>query len=404
MRPMAVTPSKTTYDVVIIGGAMYGAAIAWFLISNSDFNGSILVVEKDPTYEFAATSRTNSCMRQQFSHGINVRISQFAAEYVKNFRDYMGGDPRIPDLAFQSFGYLYLANNEAFADVLRENQKTQAACGAGTVLMDAAEISREYPFYNLEDIVVGSHNKIDEGYFDGATMVDWWRRSARERGVEYISNEVTGLTKNDYGDAVEVVTLKSGNAISCGVVVNAAGCWSVKVARMLGIDIPIESRKRYTYIFDAQKPLDRDLPLTIDPSGVHVRSDSAYYLAGCAPPNDPPVEQEDFTADHSLWEDLVWPTLAHRIPQFDAVKVINSWVGHYDFNTVDQNAILGAHTSVQNFYFATGFSGHGFQQAPALGRGMAELLTYGEYRSLDLSPFTYDRFARGAPIVEKAVI
>ncbi len=398
------TPKKTGYDVVIVGGAMYGSSVAWFLADNPDFDGSILVVERDPTYEFTSTAHTNSCIRQQFSREINVRVSQFGAEFVKNFRAFMGDDPRVPDVALQSFGYMYLANNEAFANILRECQEVQVACGAGTKIMSAEEIKRDYPFYNVDDIVAGSHNLVDEGYFDGNTLFDWWKRSAREKGVEYLTNEVVAMTKNAAGTKVESVILKSGETISCGIVVNASGPRAVRTSRMAGIEIPVEPRKRYTFIFDAANPLDRDLPLTIDPSGVHMRIDGAYYLAGCPPDDDPAVDYDDFVQDHSIWEEKAWPVIANRIPQFESIKLINSWAGHYAFNTFDQNAILGPHTEVENFIFVNGFSGHGFQQSPAMGRGTSEFITYGEYRSLDLSPFNFARIVENRPFVEKAVI
>jgi glycine/D-amino acid oxidase-like deaminating enzyme len=397
-------PERLGYDVVIIGGAMYGSSVAWFLARNPDFDGSILVVERDPTYEFTSTSHTNSCIRQQFSNEINVRISQFGAEFIKNFRSFMSDDPRVPEVVLQSFGYLYLADTEAFAATLRDSQAVQAACGAGTKIMSADEIKRDYPFYNVDDIVAGSHNLVDEGYFDGNTLFDWWKRSARERGAEYVTNEVVAMARNTAGDRVESVTLKSGDVVSCGTVVNASGPRAVLTARMAGIEIPVEPRKRYTFIFDAETPLDRDLPLTIDPSGVHMRTDGAYYLAGCPPDDDPAVDYDDFVQDHSIWEEKAWPVIATRIPQFEAIKLVNSWAGHYAFNTFDQNAILGPHTEVGNFIFVNGFSGHGFQQSPAMGRGTSELITYGEYRTLDLTPFDYARIVEYRPFIEKAVI
>ncbi|MEM9787806.1 MAG: FAD-binding oxidoreductase, partial [Pseudomonadota bacterium] len=356
------------------------------------------------TYEFASTSHTNSCMRQQFSAAINVRVSQFAADFVKNFRAYMGGDPRVPHPRLQSYGYMYLADSEGFAAALKESQKLQAACGAGTRHMTQDEIARDYPFYNLDDIVAGNHNLVDEGYFDGATLFDWWKRSAKERGVEYLTNEVIAMNRNAAGSRVESVILKSGEVVTCGTVVNASGPRAVLTSRMAGIEIPVEPRKRYTYIFEAEEPLDRDLPLTIDPSGVHMRTDGTYYLAGCPPDDDPAVDYDDFVADHGLWETKVWPVLAHRIPQFEAIKLRNSWVGHYAYNTFDQNAILGPHMQVENFIFVNGFSGHGFQQSPAMGRGTAEWITYGQYRTLDLTPFHFDRIAQGQKFLEKAVI
>ena len=401
---MSEAPKQTSYDVVIVGGAMLGSSVAWFTANNPDFDGSILVVERDPTYEFCSTAHTNSCIRQQFSNEVNIRISQFGVEFVKNFRSFMGDDPRVPDVVLQSFGYMYMADSESFAKTLYENQKVQQACGAGTRHMTADQIAKEYPFYNLEDIVAANHNPVDEGYFDGNTLFDWWKRSAREKGVEYVANEVIAMTKSGSGGQVESVTLKSGEVIDCGQVVNASGPRASLTAAMAGIEVPVEPRKRYTFIFDAAQPLEQDLPLTIDPSGVHMRTDGAYYLAGCPPEFDPAVDHDDFEQDHSIWEEKVWPIIANRVPQFEAIKLVNSWAGHYAFNTLDQNAILGPHTEVENFMFVNGFSGHGFQQSPAMGRGMSELLIYGEFRSLDLSPFGYERIEKNEPFVERAVI
>lgn len=387
---------------------MYGSAVAWFLSDSDGFDGSVLVVERDPTYEFSSTAHTNSCMRQQFSREINVRISQFAADFVKNFRDYLGRDEWVPDLPFHSYGYLYLADNDAFAETLRESQRVQQACGAGTQHLSRDDIARAYPFFKLDDIVGANHNLIDEGYFDGGSLFDGWRRSARERGVEFIANEVVGMRLDPAGTSVTSVQLASGEHVGCGTVVNASGPRAVLTSRMAGIEIPVEPRKRYTYIFEAEQPLDRALPLTIDPSGVHVRSDGLSgkqtYLAGCPPDVDPAVDYDDFVEDPALWEEKVWPAMANRIPQFEAIRLLNSWAGHYAFNTFDQNAIVGPHDRVGNFLFVNGFSGHGLQQSPAMGRAIAELIAYNEFRTLDLSPFGYERIARGEPFVEKAVI
>lgn len=399
------TPAKTSYDVVIIGGAIMGSSTAWFLSDNPDFDGSVLVIERDPSYENCSTAHTNSCMRQQFSNELNVRISQFAADFVKNLRGYMGDDDRVPEMDIQNYGYMYLADTEDFAATLRENQKIQLASGAETELLGADEIAARYPFYNVDDIVLGSINRKDEGYWDGGTVFDWFRRSARERGVEYVANEVTAITKNAAGTRVQSVTLGSGEVISCGQLVNASGPRGARTAAMAGIEIPVEPRKRFTWIFSAAEPLDQDLPLTIDPSGVHFRQDGPKtYLAGCPADPDPAVAFDDFVMDHTRWESHVWPIIATRIPQFEAIKVVTEWAGHYAFNSFDHNAIMGPHIEVENFIFLNGFSGHGLQQSPAMGRGTAEWLTYGSYRSLDMTPFNYERIARGEKFVEKAVI
>lgn len=346
-------------------------------------------------------------MRQQFSSELNVRISQFAADFVKDIRSYMGGDEPVPELRIHNFGYLYLADSEAFADTLRDSQKVQLAAGAGTEVLGPDAILKRYPFYNVKDIVAGSINTVDEGYWDGLAVFDWWKRQARERGVEYVENEVLAITKNASGTRVESVTLKSGEMIGCGQVVNASGPRAALTARMAGIDIPVEPRKRFTWIFKAANPLDRDLPLTIDPSGIHVRENGGgTYEAGGYDHDVPdgPCAPDDFEMDYGLWERSVWPILAHRIPQFETVKVQAEWAGHYAYNVFDHNAIMGPHTEVENFIFLNGFSGHGLQQSPAMGRGTAEWLTYGTYRSLDLASFNYERIPLNRPIIEKAVI
>ncbi len=396
------SPLRTSYDVVIVGGAIYGSAVAWWLTQMPGFDGRVLVVERDPGYRFASTSHTNSCIRQQFSTAANIKVSQFGAQFIRNFRAFMGGDPQVPHLTLQSFGYLYLADTPAFAQSLKRAQAVQQSLGAGTRHMSRDEIAAAYPFYQLDDIIAGNHNPVDEGYFDGGTMFDWFKRQARAGGVEYLHGEVTAMTR--MGRSIQSVALADGSEIACGWVVNASGPRAAATARMAKLDIPVAPRKRYTFVFDAAQPLDRDLPLTIDPSGVHLRSDGRYYMAGCAPDDDHDVAYDDFAFDHSLWESKVWPVIATRIPQFESIKVINEWVGHYAYNTLDQNALLGPAQECPNFIFVNGFSGHGLQQSPAMGRGIAELIAYGAYRSLDLSAFDVNRAAQNAPFLETAVI
>lgn len=398
-------PRETGYDVVIIGGAMMGAAAAWFLSEDPSFDGSILVVERDSSYENSSTAHSNSCMRQQFGTGLNVQISQFAAEFVKNLRANLGGDARIPNIEIQNFGYLYLAADEQAADNLRRAQAIQSAAGAGTRLLSQEDLAQTFPFFALDDILLGSHNTQDEGYWDSGAVFDWWRRCARQNGVEFVQNEVTGIERAPSGGNVIAVHLSSGEVISCGWVVNASGPRAARTAGMAGLEVPIEPRKRFTWVFEAERPLSQQLPLTIDPSGVHVRQDGPMtYMAGAAPDPDPAVDPGDFTMDSEVWLDRVWPTIATRIPQFDSLRIVAEWAGHYAYNVVDQNAVIGPHPELENFIFMNGFSGHGLQQSPAMGRGIAEWISHGAYRSLDLSPFHFDRLVSGAHFREDAVI
>ena len=359
--------TSRTYDVVIVGGAVMGSSAAWWLSRDPDFGGSVLVVERDPTYTFSGTSRTNSCMRQQFSNEVNIRIGRFMADFVNDFPSWFD-DPDVPELFTDFFGYLYLADSEGFARTLQANQAVQSTYGAGTRLLDPGEIAEEWPFFDLDGIVCGSHNLVDEGYFDGGTMFDVLRRQARRNGVEHCHDEVVSIQTS--AGRVSSVTLGSGETIGCGTVVNAAGTRAADVARLVGLALPVEARKRFTFIFDAAEPLDRPLPLTIDPSGVHMRSEGDAYLAGCPPIPDPAVAVDDFAADGDVWEGRIWPTIAARVPAFERIKVTNRWVGHYAYNTLDQNGIVGPAATVPNFLFMNGFSGHGLQQSPAIGRGI----------------------------------
>ena len=404
MKNFTNIPSHDKYDVVIIGGAIMGSSTAWFLSQNPDFNGTILVVEKDQKYEFCSTAHTTSCIRQQFSTKLNVEISQFAADFINNFQEYMN-DARVPKLAIRSFGYMYLADDEDFAKNLRSNQKIQAASGAATELLTPEEIKSRYPFYKVEDIKLGSINLVNEGYWDSITVFEWMKNKAQENGVEYVENKVTGLTRNKSGDRICSIKLASGETIIGDKFVNATGPRAAATSKMAGIKIPIEPRKRYSWIFKAKNPLDRDLPLTIDPSGFHVRENGGgTYQAGGHGTYDPAVEFNDFTMDDELWENTVWPILFNRIPQFESLKLISQWAGHYAMNTVDQNAIVGPHNIIKNFFFLNGFSGHGTQQAPAMGRAIAELLTYGTFKTIDMSAFKYERLLTGDKVIEEAII
>ena len=398
---MSAAPAHGSYDVVIVGGAIMGSSAAWFLSANPDFGGRVLVVERDPSYRTAASALSASCIRHQFSNAVNVRMSMFGTEFIRSFRERLGGDPEIPEIVLNEFGYLFLAT-EAGAPALRANQAMQAGCGAATILLTPDQIKARFPFYHLDGIALGSFNPVGEGWFDGFTMMQWWRRKARENGVEYVAGEVVAMTRN--ANRVESVTLAGGATVACGTVVNASGPYGGRTARMAGLELPVEPRKRCLFVFDCRTKLGQPLPLTVDPSGVHFRSEGALYLAGAVPRDDSPPEHDDFEVDYAEFEDQVWPVLANRVPAFEAIGLVRAWAGHYDYNALDQNGVVGPHPEVGNFLFANGFSGHGLQQAAAVGRAIGELVAYGGYRTLDLSELAYDRVLTGVPLREQAII
>lgn len=396
-------PPHDSYDIVIIGGGIMGTSAAWSLAADPGFDGRILVIERDPSYARAATMLAASCIRQQFSEPLNIRMSQYAAQVIADLPGHLDGHPSIPQLAIRNFGYLTLATNARQAAALRAAHAVQRACGAGTALLTPDEIAVRYPFYALDDVHLGALNTRDEGYWDAALMFEATRRAAIRAGVHATAGEVTGLRRG--GGRVSAVHLASGAEIACGTVINAAGTRAAQIAAMAGIALPIEPRKRYSWVFRAAQPLPCALPLTVDPTGVYVREQGGgLYQCGSAGLSDPAVDPDDFAMDHTLWENHVWPILAARIPAFEAIRVQSDWVGHYDMNVLDHNALIGPHPDVPNLHMMAGFSGHGLQQAPAMGRAIAERIVHGRYVTLDLSPFETARVVEGRAVRETAVI
>ncbi|MBI1495064.1 NAD(P)/FAD-dependent oxidoreductase [Halocynthiibacter styelae] len=399
---------RDSYDVVIIGGAVIGSAVAYFLTANADFDGSVLIIERDPTFAQASTSLSSSSIRNQFSNPINVQIGQFGTQFIRDFADVMEVDGEKPDLGFHEGGYLFLASGDEQAQILRENHEVQKSLGADVVLWGPDQIKAAFPHLSVDDLQLASYGQSGEGWFSNTGLMNGFRKKARAQGADYLVDEVVEIARVE--DRVTGVVLASGQVISCGALVNASGPRAAKTAAMAGLNVPVEPRKRSLFVFDCAKTPEGTatvnnghLPLMIDPSGSFCRPEGKFFLAGTVPEADPAVDWDDFEVRHEEFERL-WMDLAERSEAFEAIKLVNFWAGHYAFNTLDHNVIAGPHDEVANFIFANGFSGHGLQQSPAVGRGVAEWITYGAFRSLDLTPIGYDRVVRNEPFLEKAVI
>ena len=398
---------RAAYDVVVIGGAAVGSSVAFHLTADPGFDGTVLVVERDPTYAGAATALSAASIRQQFSQAVNVRMSRYGLEVIRDFPHLMQVEDELgPDLGFRPGGYLFLAATEAGADVLRGNHAVQRACGAGTVLWTPDELADAFPHLRTDDLTLASYGGNGEGWFDNMGLVQGFRRKAMAQGAAYVRDEVVGIDA-----ASGTVTLASGARTGAGAVVNAAGTRGARVAGLAGLDIPVEPRKRTLFVFDCERSPEGTarvnggrLPLTIDPSGVFIRPEGRHFLAGTPPADDPEVDPDDFEPHWQEFEEIVWPVLAARSPAFEAIREVRRWAGHYDFNTLDQNAIVGRDPGLPWFVHASGFSGHGLQQSPAVGRAIAELIVHGAYRTLDLSALGVERVRTGRPLVEKAVV
>lgn len=386
------------YDIVIIGGAIVGSSIAYYL-REEGFSGTIALVERDPQFAHAATTLSCASIRQQFSIPENIRLSQFTLKLFRRLTEVFGADA---DIGFREGGYLILAGENGLP-ILRANHEAQMAEGADIVLEDAAQLTRRFPWLSGEGITAGAYGRSGEGWFDAHAMLMLFRKALRGKKIDFITADVTGIERQ--GDRVTGVSLDNGERLEAGIVINAAGPNAGKVAGMAGLSLPVEPRKRNVFVFEAREKY-ADMPLLVDPSGIYVRPEGSVYITGGAEPEegDGPADPKDFEPDWPLFEEVIWPVLATRIPAFEAIKPTRAWAGHYDYNTLDQNAVIGPHPQVTNFLFANGFSGHGLQQAPAVGKALAELIVHGGYRTVDCLAFGYERVAEGRAFRELNVI
>ena len=381
--------------VVVIGGGVIGGAIATFLRLGG---ASVTVVERDPTYAAASSSLSASSIRQQFSQPVNIALSQYGIAFLRDAAAHLSVDGDAPALGLREPGYLYLAGPSGL-DVLRANHAVQRAAGVQVVLLDPAALRGRFPWLCTDGVAAGSLGLDGEGWFDGPALAAAFRRKARALGAAWMQGEAVGLERD--GAQVAAVRLADGSRLACGAVVNAAGPHARAVAAMAGVALPVEARKRCVFVFTCPDALP-GCPLVIDPSGVWWRPEGDRFIAGWSPPDD--AEDTGLDVDHALFDGVIWPALAARVPAFERVRQAGAWAGHYEFNTFDHNALLGPHPGVPNLYFANGFSGHGMQQAPGVGRGVAELILHGAYRTLDLSALSVTRVGAGRPLLERNVI
>jgi glycine/D-amino acid oxidase-like deaminating enzyme len=385
------------FDVAIIGGGVIGSAIAYFLRRNS--SAHVIVLERDPSYRRASSALSASSIRQQFSTAENIRMSRFGIEFLRNVDAHLSVDEPVL-LGLVERGYLYLAPLGC-GRALESLRRAQSKEGVDVVGMDAGELGHRFSWLCCSDIERATLGLSGEGWFDGYALMQGFRRKARALGAEFAAEEAVRVTLQRR--RVTSVTTAGGRKVRCAAMVNAAGPWAHQVAAMAGVALPVEARRRSVFVFDARQAL-AGCPLVIDTTGVWFRPEGAHFLAGAAPSQTEDKPGLPLEPDHRQFEDLIWPALAHRVPAFAAIKAINAWAGYYEYNTFDQNAILGGHPEISNLYFANGFSGHGIQHAPAVGRAMAELIIAGRYLSLDLSVFGFERLLRNTPVREQNII
>jgi glycine/D-amino acid oxidase-like deaminating enzyme len=381
--------------VVIIGGGAIGSSIAWWLTREPDVE--VTVVERDPAYARASSALSASSIRQQFSTAVNIEIGRFGIGFLREIGRHLTVDGEAPDIGLIERGYLFLAS-EAGLDILRDNHRLQREHGADVALLGPAELRTRWPWLSTEGLAAGSLGLSGEGWFDGYGLLRAFRRAAIANGCRYIPAEAIAAERAD--GRILAVRLGDGTRIEGDAFVNAAGPWAGEVAALVGIELPVVPRARSVFVLDCPEPLPA-CPLLIDATGVWLRPEGRYFITGMSPPAEGDPDGAPLEVDHALFEETIWPILATRVPALERLRVVNSWAGYYEYNTVDQNGLLGRHPALENVYFANGFSGHGIQQSPAVGRGLAELVVYGEYRTLDMSALGVERLADGRKLVER---
>jgi FAD-dependent oxidoreductase domain-containing protein 1 len=387
--------------VVIIGGGVIGSAIAFFTLRDRAFRGTVTVIERDPTYARASSALSASSIRQQFSTRVNIEIGLYGIEFMRAAARHLAIDGEAaPDIGLVEPGYLFLAT-AAGAPVLERNHALQRECGAEIELLDPRGLRARFPWLATDDVALGAHGVRGEGWFDGYSLMQAFRRKARALGARYVHAEASGVTLA--GDRIAAVRTSDAQHFECDIAVNAAGPWARAVAAWVGVDLPVVPRRRSVFVFDSAARLER-CPLLIDPSGVYFRPEGRGYICGVSPdaaddPDEPPLEPE-----HAVFEARIWPALAARVPALESLRQTRAWAGYYEMNTFDANGIVGAHPHIANLIFANGFSGHGMQQSPAVGRGVAELIVHGGYRTLDLGALAYERIPLARPLVELNVV
>jgi glycine/D-amino acid oxidase-like deaminating enzyme len=380
-------------DVVIIGGGAMGSSTAYHLMK-ADPTLHVTVVERDDTYSRASTVLSDGNVRVQFNLEENIRISQHAMGVLETFGEDMATDGYRPEVAARHQGNLFLSDGE-HEEASRQGLALQSSLGCEVEWLDAPAIARRFPGLEVRDIVGGTLGLAD-GSVDPGAVLRGYRNKAIELGARYIEDEVLEVTRQ--GGRVSGAQLRTGTELNAPVVFVAAGAWSADLVRPLGVDLPVIPVMRTVYVVSTTVKTV-GMPSLFLPSGVYAlpEGDRTWVMAWSRP--EDPVGFDFTPASRRRFTDVIWPELYRIVPVFDSLEVESSWSGLYDVNTLDGNAIIGQWPEIGGLYLATGFSGHGFQQCPAVGRHLTEQML-GLPPTLDLSRFGPERILENRPLLE----
>ncbi len=383
------------HDVAIIGGAVMGSSVAYFLATLAP-GCDVVVVEPDDTYALASTPRASGGARRQFSCPENIAMSNFSIPFIEGFAQAMAVDGEPAHVDWKRGGYLFIVPPEGEA-MLRANHAAQIAQGVNAELLDAAGLAARFPSMRVDDLAAGVHTP-DDGWCDPASLLRGFRRKARSLGVAYLRDRAVGI---DRGSPLGV-RLASGERLAADAVVNAAGPWAREVSAMAGMPLPVEPLRRFEHYFETPNRIE-PLPYVKDLARLAFRPEGRGYSGGLVNSDEP--RGYNFDVDHGYFEAAVWPALAHRFPAFEACRCVSTWAGLYEQCELDGNPIIGHWAGhLDRFYVIGGFSGHGMMHAPAAGRALAELIVHGRFVTLDLARLGYARVAANAPYPERGIL
>ncbi len=383
------------FDVIVVGGGVMGCSTAFHLL-RAHPRQRVAVIERDPGYRFASTVLSDGNVRIQFNLEENIRISQHTMEVLETFADDMATPSFRPEVGARQQGNLFLVDEANRAAALA-GMELQRDLGCEVDWLEIAEIERRFSGYGSETMVGGTLGPRD-GSVDPSAILRGYRAKAAELGAEFIESEVTELIAD--GNEMRGVKLGDGTVMESTAVVNSAGAWAPALAKEIGVDLPVIPVMRTVYVVSTTVPAP-GMPSVFLPSGVYAlpESDTTWLIAWSRP--EDPVGFDFTPAGQGRFTDLIWPELVEHLPAFDQLHVGRSWAGLYDVNTLDGNAIIGEWPTLAGLFVASGFSGHGFQQAPAIGRYLAESIL-GLTHALDLGRLGPQRCIDGVPLYEHA--
>ena len=404
------------YDLIIIGGGIIGGSVLYHL-AQLGYPGRVLVLEREDALSKGSTALSAGGFRNIWTTPINMKLTSYSIKKLAAFREELG----FP-IGFDQRGYLFCQSEENFESA-KEYGAQWEKNGVRIEFLDAAEVEKKVPGLrtgidhidpDVNDVlgmkpIAGGVFGPDCGAFDPSAAAQGYF----ERGLEAMNGRAelrlrTSVAKLRIRDgAYEGVELTDGTFIASEKILVAAGAWTNQLLEWSGLsgdDLPpVVPIKRMLFITNLP-PIEgfEHVPMTIVDQGIYFRPEGPNLLIGKADPDTPP--SFDITPDSQYYEEQINYYLQERIPGMERCRLMSMWGGLYDTNMVDHNAVLGEHPHYANLLFATGFSGHGAMEAPAAGLALAELLTYGQYRTLDCSPLSIARFWEGKTIHETIVI